>query len=169
VDSEGRPIIASDVTVNAEGLIVDLGQIKQGPAGTEPWPVQLSGTIKLETIRTSTLTITPGSTIELLAPREVDVNYSSVIINMDVSVTESSLVDGAPVVYYESARVIEFTATNRYRTAVPTVFEPRTSAGGFSSKKMPVTGPFERIRIHNPSSTRDIAVRSVGLTYYRGL
>ena len=44
VDSEGRPILASDVTVNAEGLVVDLGQIKQGPAGTEPWPVQLSGT-----------------------------------------------------------------------------------------------------------------------------
>ena len=43
VDSEGRPIISSDVTVNAEGLVVDLGQIKQGPAGTEPWPVQLSG------------------------------------------------------------------------------------------------------------------------------
>ena len=44
VDSEGRPIIASDVTVTADGLIIDLGQIKQGPAGTEPWPVQLSGT-----------------------------------------------------------------------------------------------------------------------------
>jgi hypothetical protein len=45
VDSEGRPILASDVTVNAEGLVVDMGQIKQGPAGTEPWLVQLSGTI----------------------------------------------------------------------------------------------------------------------------
>ena len=45
VDSEGRPIISSDVTVNAEGMVVDLGQIKQGPAGTEPWPVQLSGTL----------------------------------------------------------------------------------------------------------------------------
>ena len=45
VDSEGRPIISSDVTVNAEGMVVDLGQIKQGPAGTEPWPVQLSGNI----------------------------------------------------------------------------------------------------------------------------
>ena len=54
VDSEGRPIIASDVTVTADGLIVDLGQIKQGPAGTEPWPVQLSGTniIKKETVIT---------------------------------------------------------------------------------------------------------------------
>ena len=45
VDSEGRPILASDVTVNAQGLVVDLGQIKQGPAGTQPWPVQLSGTV----------------------------------------------------------------------------------------------------------------------------
>jgi len=43
VDSEGRPILASDVTVTADGLTVDLGQIKQGPAGTQPWPVQLSG------------------------------------------------------------------------------------------------------------------------------
>jgi len=43
VDAEGRLMLASDVTVNAEGLTVDLGQIKQGPAGTEPWPVQLSG------------------------------------------------------------------------------------------------------------------------------
>jgi len=45
VDSTGRLLLASDVTVNAEGLTVDLGQIKQGPAGTEPWPVQLSGNI----------------------------------------------------------------------------------------------------------------------------
>jgi len=56
VDSEGRPIIASDVTVNAEDMVVDLGQIKQGPAGTEPWLVQLSGT---------------SVTSEVLFPRQV--------------------------------------------------------------------------------------------------
>lgn len=42
VDAEGRLVLASDVTVNVEGLVVDLGQIKQGPPGTEPWPVELS-------------------------------------------------------------------------------------------------------------------------------
>lgn len=42
VDAEGRLVLASGVTVNAEGLVVDLGQIKQGPPGTEPWPVELS-------------------------------------------------------------------------------------------------------------------------------
>ncbi len=50
VDSTGRLLLASDVTVNAEGLTVDLGQIKQGPAGTEPWPVQLSGNIVVDTL-----------------------------------------------------------------------------------------------------------------------
>jgi hypothetical protein len=40
-DSEGN---LQALKVNSEGNL-DLGQIKQGPAGTEPWPVQLSGTI----------------------------------------------------------------------------------------------------------------------------
>ena len=63
VDSEGRPIISSDVTVNAEGMVVDLGQIKQGPAGTEPWPVQLSGTIVQEVFSRAVRTGNIGATI----------------------------------------------------------------------------------------------------------
>jgi hypothetical protein len=43
VDADGKLVLSAGVTINAEGLVVDLGQIKQGPAGTQPWPVQLSG------------------------------------------------------------------------------------------------------------------------------
>jgi hypothetical protein len=45
VDADGKLVLSAGVTINAEGLVVDLGQIKQGPAGTQPWPVQLSGTL----------------------------------------------------------------------------------------------------------------------------
>lgn len=90
VDSEGRPIIASDVTVNAEGMVVDLGQIKQGPAGTEPWLVQQSGTIVL--LNTITSTITAGSTVQVysgnleeLAVKEINVQWYC-LSNLDMRV-----------------------------------------------------------------------------------
>jgi len=46
VDSQGRPVLASDVTVNAEGLVVDVGEldITDRPE-RELGKVQLSGTI----------------------------------------------------------------------------------------------------------------------------
>lgn len=42
VDAEGRLVLASAVTVDAQGLVVELGQIQQGPPGGEPWPVLLA-------------------------------------------------------------------------------------------------------------------------------
>ena len=46
VDSQGRPVLASDVTVNAEGLVVDVGEldIRDRPE-RELGKVQISGTI----------------------------------------------------------------------------------------------------------------------------
>ena len=67
VDSEGRPILASDVTVNAEGMVVDLSQIKQGPAGTEPWLVQLSGTITELVLEQIEATYMIGQTLRVIA------------------------------------------------------------------------------------------------------
>src|SRR5690554_2043210 len=81
VDSEGRPIIASDVTVNAEGMVVDLGQIKQGPAGTEPWPVQLSGTIVEERIIVDDLEIRDTSSIVVTIDTSRYKSFELVAIN----------------------------------------------------------------------------------------
>lgn len=41
VDAEGRLVIAADVIVDAEGLVIDATQMGQGPAGAEPWLVKL--------------------------------------------------------------------------------------------------------------------------------
>lgn len=41
VDAEGRIVLAADVIVDAEGLVIDATQMGQGPAGTEPWLVKL--------------------------------------------------------------------------------------------------------------------------------
>jgi hypothetical protein len=43
VDAEGRLVLASSVTVNAQGLTVDVGTLKQGAAGTDPWPTKPCG------------------------------------------------------------------------------------------------------------------------------
>ncbi|MEA4884251.1 MAG: hypothetical protein VB144_11470 [Clostridia bacterium] len=43
VDAEGRLVLAAGVTVNAEGLTVDIGTLKQGQAGTDPWAMRGHG------------------------------------------------------------------------------------------------------------------------------
>lgn len=60
VDSEGRPIIS------------------QGPAGTEPWPVQLSGTIV--TIGENTYPVSGGDTLRGLAADRPDANAAHAAI-----------------------------------------------------------------------------------------
>lgn len=80
VDSEGRPIIASDVTVNVEGVVADLGQIKQGPAGTEPWPVQLSGTKVVESAPVTGIKTVTSTVAEVFAGSSRKANRSKLII-----------------------------------------------------------------------------------------